>query len=108
MDEHEVPRAPLTEEAVRLVGAMQDWALRTFPPPADGHGGPECRWCPLCQFVAVLRGERPEVTARVAEAGTAIGSAIRALVDAASAGTQPTTESGASRVQHINLGEPDQ
>jgi hypothetical protein len=98
------PRAPLADEAVRLVGAVQDWARQTFPTPADGHGGPECQWCPLCQFVAVLRGDRPEVTERVAEAGTALASAFRALVDAASSGAATPAEPKAPRVQRIDLG----
>ena len=48
--------SPLVGEAVRIFGAVQDWARQTFPAPPDGHGGPECQWCPLCQFAAVLRG----------------------------------------------------
>ena len=58
---------------------MQEWTRQTFPAGRDGHGGPECEWCPLCQFMAVLRGERPEVTERVAEAGAALASAARGL-----------------------------
>ena len=45
--------------------------------PPDDAGAPaaECRWCPLCQLISVLRGERPEVTA-------AIGDVLRATADA--------------------------
>jgi hypothetical protein len=75
--------SPLVGEAVRLFGVVQEWAKQTFPPPPSGHGGPECQWCPLCQFAAVLRGERPEITERVAEAGTALMSAAKAFMDAA-------------------------
>jgi hypothetical protein len=97
---------PLADEALRLLGAVQDWARQNFPaaPAApDGHGVPSgavCQWCPLCQFMAVLRGERPEVTARVAEAGTAVASALRAVLDAAT--TRPS-DPPESRVQHIDL-----
>jgi hypothetical protein len=73
---------PLTEETLRLVSSVQDWARRSFPANSEQPAG-DCQWCPLCQFVAVLRGERPEVTARVAEAGTAVVTALRALLDAA-------------------------
>jgi hypothetical protein len=103
--EQEDPRVPLADEAVRLIGAVQEWARQTFPAGRDGHGGPECEWCPLCQFMAVLRGERPEVTERVAEAGTAVASAFRALIDAASSGS--AGQPGAQRVQRIDLGEPE-
>jgi hypothetical protein len=99
----------LTTEALRLVSSVQDWARRSFPESADGHTGSDCQWCPLCQFVAVLRGERPEVTERVAEAGTAVVAALKSLIDAASTATaqpgQPRQpgQSGEPRVQRINL-----
>jgi len=99
--------SPLVNEAVRIFGVVQDWARQTFPAPADGHGGPECQWCPLCQFAAVLRGERPEVTDRVAEAGTALMSAMKAFVEAAAtAAPSPPgrPKPGPGHVQHIDLG----
>jgi hypothetical protein len=109
----------LAEEATRLLGAVQDWAARTFPDPADrpdsgGHSS-DCQWCPLCQFVGVLRGERPDVTERVAEAGTALVTALRAVVDAvsgagaasAAAHRAPGPSSpGRPRVQRIDLLRP--
>jgi hypothetical protein len=100
------PRPPLAEEAVRLLGAVQEWTRQTFPAGGpDGHGGPECQWCPLCQFMAVLRGERPEVTERVAEAGAAVATAFRALLDAAgNAAPAHRDEPPQPRVQHIDLG----
>jgi hypothetical protein len=100
--------SPLVNEAVRMFGVVQDWARQTFPAPADGHGGPECQWCPLCQFAAVLRGERPEVTERVAEAGTALMSAMKAFVEAAAtAAPSPRSKPGPGHVQHIDLGEDE-
>jgi hypothetical protein len=100
---------PLAEEALRLVSTVQDWARRSFPEPSE-HGGSDCQWCPLCQFAAVLRVERPEVTERVAEAGTAVVAALRSLFDAAStappsAGQHRRGEpADRPRVQHIDLG----
>jgi|BarGraNGADG00212_1021973.scaffolds.fasta_scaffold47455_1 hypothetical protein len=102
---------PLSDEALRLVSAVQDWARRSFPQADDEHVAGDCQWCPLCQFVAVLRGERPEVTERVAEAGTAVMSALRALVDAASSAGGSTGQhrrpgpAPAPRVQRINLSD---
>jgi hypothetical protein len=93
-----------------LVSSVQDWARRSFPTESD-HSPSDCQWCPLCQFVAVLRGERPEVTARVTEAGTAVVSALRALLDAAAdvSGTAGQHRHGAApdrpRVQRINLSD---
>lgn len=73
---------PLAREALRLVSSVQDWARRNLPDESEQHPN-DCQWCPLCQFASVLRGERPEVTARVAEAGSAVVGALRALLDAA-------------------------
>jgi hypothetical protein len=52
--------------------------------PADGGPGaaPECRWCPLCQLLAVLRGERPEVTAVLADVLRATADALHAFAAA--------------------------
>ncbi|HYT09526.1 MAG TPA: hypothetical protein VEL73_02590, partial [Mycobacteriales bacterium] len=40
------------------------------------------RYCPICRAVAVLRGERPEVTDRLADAVTAAATALAAVADA--------------------------
>jgi hypothetical protein len=112
----------LAADALRLLGTAQDWARQTFAEVdaqahADGHAGPECQWCPLCQFVAVLRGERPELTERVAEAGAALATVLRAALDAATgaaagagAGSgqhRAPDEPPAPRVQRIDLGPED-
>ncbi|HZY77018.1 MAG TPA: hypothetical protein VFE40_11925 [Jatrophihabitantaceae bacterium] len=111
------------DETARVLSAVQDWATRTFPESAEQHANGTCQWCPICQFVAVLRGERPDVTDRVVEAGTALLSAFRAFMDA----TVPHPDSPAAhgdsaphgdpaarrdsapppRVQRIDLGKPD-
>jgi hypothetical protein len=50
------------EQARRLLEAVQA-AATTEAPAEDGASAGECRWCPHCQLLAVLRGDRPEVTA---------------------------------------------
>jgi hypothetical protein len=110
--EHANPAAPLIGEALRLVSSVQDWAQdwahRGSGEANERHTGSDCQWCPLCQMAAVLRGEHPEITDRVAEAGTALAGALRALVEAASGATggaqhrQPPPPP-APRVQKINL-----
>jgi hypothetical protein len=119
------PGTVLTVEALRLVTSLQDWAKRTAAGAGeaspDGHTGPECQWCPLCQFVAVLRGERPDVTERVVEAGAALATAFRAVLDATAgdhgrgahraddhdddSATAGDDYDDTGRVQHIRLGE---
>ncbi|MGI8679132.1 MAG: hypothetical protein ACR2LX_10675 [Jatrophihabitans sp.] len=74
---------PLADEAHKLLTVVQEWAQRALPEPASGHPGPECQWCPLCQFASILRGEHPEVSERFAEAGTALAGALRSFIDAA-------------------------
>ena len=56
------------EQARRLVaGIGLSGDARFGDGPGAGHvPGGDCRWCPLCQLVAVLRGERPEVAAVLA------------------------------------------
>jgi hypothetical protein len=51
-------------------------------PAAEATAGPHadtCRWCPLCQVAAVARGERPEVSAALADVLTATAGALRAF-----------------------------
>jgi hypothetical protein len=109
----------LGAEIGKLVAIAQDWARRALPDSAIGHGGPECQWCPICQFVNVLRGEHPEVGERLAEAGAALAGAMRALADAAgnrtAGGNSAADGDGgakdrprpAPRVQHIDLDGSD-
>jgi len=116
-DDGRAEARPLGDEALRLASSVGDWAQgwagRNLGDARDGHTGNECHWCPVCQFLAVLRGERPEVTERVAEAGTAVAAALRALVEAASGASGMTAQRRhherppASRVQKIKLGDED-
>jgi hypothetical protein len=108
----EQPHRPdLGEEIGKLVGAAQEWARKALPDSAIGHGGPDCQWCPICQFANIVRGEHPEVTERIAEVGTALAAALKAITDAAVARAQgdrarPERPKPAPRVQRINLDDP--
>ena len=97
----------LGEEALRLVEAAREWAVRTFP-DVDAHlatGSPECRWCPLCRAVAVLRGDRPEVTERLAEVVTAAAAALAAVLDAAGRPAPGPDPEPVRRVEQIPVDE---
>lgn len=118
MDESRSDNSGAGDEITRLASAVQDWVRTAFTEPAGGstgapgrHGGECLAWCPICQLANVLRGEHPEIGQRVAEAGTAIAAAMKALTDAAVA---RAAESGGAdrprpspRVQHIRLDDPD-
>jgi len=93
------------DEAAKLIDALQDWARRNFGDPATAHiatGAPECAWCPICQLIAILRGDRPEITEKVAEAGASLVAALRAVLDA-TATSPPRPQDASPRVQHIDL-----
>ncbi|WP_051684379.1 hypothetical protein [Blastococcus sp. URHD0036] len=105
------------DQARRLVTGLGQ-ALAAGPPPQGSDAGPEasaahgsdCRWCPLCQAAGVLRGERPEVTAAIADALTAAAAALRTLAaepprTAPQAAPEEGTADGpgAPAVQHIEI-----
>jgi len=94
---------PIGEEALRLLEAVQGWARATFgdgPAAHVGNGSATCEWCPLCQLVAVLRGDRPETTEKLVAAGAAMMNVLRSVVDAQSA---PEPAENAPHVQRIDL-----
>jgi hypothetical protein len=110
------PSGPGTigDEAARLLDAVQDWARRSFGESAHiATGAPECTWCPVCQLIAVLRGDRPEVSDKIADATASVVVALRAVVDAAAGHADAAGHVGhpggaAPRVQRIDLGDgPD-
>lgn len=48
----------------------------------EGHAGDgtTCGWCPLCAVVAVVRGERPDVAARLIEQAAHLVALLRAVL----------------------------
>jgi hypothetical protein len=111
-----------------------DWAesarrlLDVLRPPSGGPAGPgvggehrpahgaDCRWCPVCQTAAVLRGERPEVTAALADVLATTASVLRDLAgepprpggpatgpDAAGQQDDRDGDSGPGAVQRIDI-----
>lgn len=90
-----------------------DWAdsarrlLDVLRPPAGAAAGPaddsadsagerpahaaDCRWCPVCQASAVLRGERPEVTAALADVLATTASVLRDLAGEPARPTAPAS-----------------
>ena len=104
----------------------QDWVeqarrlLETFragpagePPAAggaaaagDAQGSSDCRWCPLCQAAAVVRGERPEVSAALADLLASTATALRTFAGEPAPEAEPAAgaeERPAPVVQHIEL-----
>jgi hypothetical protein len=50
------------------------------PPDEAKPDGSACGWCPLCAIVAVVRGERPELVARLAEQLAQLVALLRAVL----------------------------
>jgi len=57
----------------------------------DGHSA-DCRWCPICQVAAAVRGERPELTNALADVLTATATALRAFAAEATPASPPGAE----------------
>jgi hypothetical protein len=105
------------DEAVRLIALGQEWAQRAFSSTSGEVPAGDCAWCPVCQLAAVIRGERPEATAKVLAAGNLLIAGLRTLLDGlTSAGADASSARDASstaaepqpsepRVQRIDLGQ---
>jgi hypothetical protein len=75
---------PLADEAAALFDAFRQWAARMgaageAPMHAAGEAA-ECRLCPLCQFLRLVRGARPEVYEHLADAAASVAAAMRELI----------------------------
>ena len=109
----------MSDDVRKLIDGVQDWVRGVLPSPEHLHTGPDCQWCPLCQFAEVVRGDHPEVAEKITEAGAAFVNAVRAVFDAA--GKPPSTSRAPApaqrprprpypskpRVEHIRLDESE-
>ena len=94
----------LADEAVRLFGALSDWARDATEEP-DEHvhtGSPECTWCPLCRTVhAVRQAAGPEVRGHLAVAAAALLQAAAGVL----AGAAASDAHRGTGVEHIDIDE---
>lgn len=70
--EHQDGREQVIDELRQLLDALagraEEYVLRAGQQQDTVHTGPEsCGWCPVCAVLAIMRGERPELTARLVE-----------------------------------------
>jgi hypothetical protein len=86
------PGTDWIDQARRVLDALR--AGNGTAPSTDGEGSgahpADCRWCPVCQVAAVVRGERPELTAALADVLTATATALRTFAEA----PRPDAEAG--------------
>ena len=104
-DREEPDVGSVAEEAVKLLGALSDWAKDAVG-EVDQHlatGASECTYCPVCRTVHAVRGLSPEVKTQLATAATTFLNAAAGLLSGAAAGPREKAE----RVQHIDLDDGD-
>ncbi len=106
------PVGSVAEEAAKLVGAMSDWAREHGTPAwADSLGalthdvdehlanGEDCRYCPLCRGIQVVRSASPEVREHLAGAISSLAQAATAYLSTSPGGGRQTG------VEHIDLSD---
>ncbi len=121
------PTGSVSEEALKLFGALSDWARDRGPDLGQGlsgladqaahavqevsdhvdTGAAECTWCPICRTVHVVRQASPEVRAHLASAASSLLQAAAGAL-ATAAARDASTEGRGAGVEHIDLDEtPD-
>ncbi|GAA1348078.1 hypothetical protein [Saccharothrix algeriensis] len=100
--------AKLAEELRLLLDAAaeraQPWLHRLAAAADGGHDTGSCGWCPLCNAVALARGDRSELAARAAEHVTGLIAVLRSALaepPAPAPGPAPEPPPAEPRVQHI-------
>lgn len=119
----------LADEAAKLFAVAADWAREHTEGSAASGGGPgarlrdglsdehiatgasECRWCPVCQAIGLLRSTSPDVKEHVASlvvvARQLLDSVADAVADDGKSGGGGPSRSGPPDVEHIDLSEDD-
>jgi hypothetical protein len=109
-DGHHESVGTVGDEAAKLIGALSDWAREQgtdYAGTAAGAagafshavkdvnehvatGGQDCRYCPVCQVIHVVRGTSPEVRAHRALAASSLMQAAAGLLATDTSGRQQT------------------
>lgn len=117
------PVGSVGEEAAKLMGALQDWAREQGQDAArsatgaatafgqavhavDRHvatGSADCRYCPVCQVVHVVRQTSPEVRQNLAIAASSLMNAAAGLL-----ATQARERRADGGVEKIDLDAEDE
>ena len=115
---YEEPVGSVGEEAAKLLGALSNWArdqgddyagsaagaagsFASAVQDVSEHiatGGQDCRYCPVCQVIHVVRNTSPEVRTHLSVAASSLMHAAAALL-----ATDPGDNSKSSPVEKIDL-----
>jgi hypothetical protein len=124
-DEKE-PVGSLAEEAAKLLAALQGWSQETGADHAGAvadmvngaarvlrdvnehiaTGGVDCRYCPVCRVIAVLRETSPEVTTHLGAAAASLMHAVAELM-ATRVPSEPKNARPEPSVEKIDLDDDD-
>jgi len=113
----------VADEAVKLIGALSEWAREHGSDLGQGlsglasqaaasaqevnehiaTGSAECTYCPICRTVHVVRLASPEVRSHLAVAAASLMQAAAGILAAAAADDDPTGTARGNGVEHIDL-----
>jgi hypothetical protein len=117
-DSHHDPVGSAAEEAVKLLGAVAEWArdrqhdwvgdlaaslgsgVGAAAHDLDAHlatDAEECRYCPVCRVIRTFRSASPEVREHLTTAATSLAQAASAMLATA------VPDQRGSGVEHIDL-----
>ena len=92
---------------------MEPWLQRVAEAGNGSHTPETCGWCPLCNGVALLRGDRSELAAKAAEHAAGLVAVLRAALrepgtppsppSPSDGGAEEETVEAGQRVQHIKV-----
>jgi hypothetical protein len=102
------PVGSVGEEAAKLLSALQDWATESGAGFSDLHehlatGSDECRYCPVCRAISLVRQTSPEVRAHLTAAAGSLLQAAAGLMTAAHPAAPP--DRGVQRI-HLDDDPP--
>jgi hypothetical protein len=78
------PVGSVGEEAAKLFSALQDWAAESGFSAVHEHiatDSEECRYCPVCRAISLVRQTSPEVKAHLASAAGSLLQAAAGLME---------------------------
>ena len=78
--------------------ALSEWARSAIGDAPIATGSAECKLCPVCQLLALMRRTQPETFAHLADASSSLAAALRTVID-----THTHGSNGNGRVERINL-----
>ena len=95
------PLGTAADEAVRLLGAAQEWVRARLDDEHLATGSHACTACPLCQVVGALRHVGPETVEHLMDSAASMVAALKSVLAPPVPGTAPA----GPPVEHIVVRE---